>query len=336
MKRGEGEKEERRGGSVSVRVGRRATVAIYTKALQLFCPLTHYTPDPYKHCTDYDYQSHLLRLCGARCGYARRCCVAAHASPTGDSPDLQGFRTRVTNHGHRGPKRLLYRIWRPCSKRRGAPRRDIITIEVGRMQCTFEPRICIHKEIERTGVHELSSLSSPHHQRRRGQRRSAHSAAWTGNSNTTSLPVRRLYTDEKESSLYSSEVASFESRNLQFPASVTSRCRWLYRRAATHTLISRLPSTPKRVRLPTISVGKTRSSRIFSWTEVRVRLYGRNVLFLGALRLGLGRVRRWATKTTWRSANFFSSSRVSLEMCGASALAQSAGRFKGLTSAVAF
>ncbi len=35
-----------------------------------------------------------------------------------------------------------------------------------------------------------------------------------GNSNTTSFPVSRRYTDENESSLYSSDVASFESRNL--------------------------------------------------------------------------------------------------------------------------
>ena len=32
----------------------------------------------------------------------------------------------------------------------------------------------------------------------------------TGNSKTTSFPVRRRYTDENESSVYSSEVASFE------------------------------------------------------------------------------------------------------------------------------
>lgn len=35
-----------------------------------------------------------------------------------------------------------------------------------------------------------------------------------GNSNTTSFPVSRRYTDENESSLYSREVASFESRKL--------------------------------------------------------------------------------------------------------------------------
>ena len=35
-----------------------------------------------------------------------------------------------------------------------------------------------------------------------------------GNSNTTSFPVSRRYTDENESILYSSDVESFESRNL--------------------------------------------------------------------------------------------------------------------------
>jgi len=43
-------------------------------------------------------------------------------------------------------------------------------------------------------------------------------AACTGNSNTTSFPVNRRYTDENESSLYSSDVESFASRDLQvFP-----------------------------------------------------------------------------------------------------------------------
>lgn len=42
----------------------------------------------------------------------------------------------------------------------------------------------------------------------------SYSAATTGNSKTTSLPVRRRYTDENESNLYSTEVASFESRKL--------------------------------------------------------------------------------------------------------------------------
>lgn len=41
-----------------------------------------------------------------------------------------------------------------------------------------------------------------------------YSCATTGNSNTTSFPVRRRYTDENESSLYSNDVASFESRKL--------------------------------------------------------------------------------------------------------------------------
>ena len=79
----------------------------------------------------------------------------------------------------------------------------------------------------------------------------------------------------------------------------------------TYTLRSFEPSTATRVRLPTISVGKTRSSRIFSWTLVRVRLRGRFCL-TREVRVGLRSIRRCATKTTWRSENFFSSSRVSL------------------------
>lgn len=45
-----------------------------------------------------------------------------------------------------------------------------------------------------------------------------HSYSWFagGNSNTTSLPVKRRYTDENESNLYSSDVASFESRILHW------------------------------------------------------------------------------------------------------------------------
>jgi hypothetical protein len=43
-------------------------------------------------------------------------------------------------------------------------------------------------------------------------------AACTGNSNTTSFPVNRRYTDENESSLYSNDVESFASKNLEaFP-----------------------------------------------------------------------------------------------------------------------
>ena len=38
--------------------------------------------------------------------------------------------------------------------------------------------------------------------------------ACTGNSNNTSFPVSRRYTEENESSLYSSDVESFGSKNL--------------------------------------------------------------------------------------------------------------------------
>jgi hypothetical protein len=40
-------------------------------------------------------------------------------------------------------------------------------------------------------------------------------AACTGNSNTTSFPVNRRYTDENESSLYSNDVESLASKNLE-------------------------------------------------------------------------------------------------------------------------
>ena len=80
---------------------------------------------------------------------------------------------------------------------------------------------------------------------------------------------------------------------------------------ATYTFNSFEPSTATRVLLPTISVGNTRSSNIFSWTLVRVRLRGLFCL-TRELRVGLRSIRRCAMKTTWRSENFFSSSRVSL------------------------
>lgn len=72
-----------------------------------------------------------------------------------------------------------------------------------------------------------------------------------------------------------------------------------------------LPSGHTRVRFPTISVGKTRSSKILSWTEVNVRDMGRGC-FWRLLRPGLRIIRRCPINTTWRSENFFSSSRVNL------------------------
>lgn len=80
---------------------------------------------------------------------------------------------------------------------------------------------------------------------------------------------------------------------------------------STHARMSLPPSTPTRVLLPTISDGKTRSSRIFSWTAVNVRDRGRfwpSFCFRDSFRS----IRRWATKTMYRSESFFSSSRVSL------------------------
>lgn len=79
----------------------------------------------------------------------------------------------------------------------------------------------------------------------------------------------------------------------------------------TYTFSNLDPSTATRVRFPIISVGKTRSSRIFSCTLVSVRLRGLFCLTLD-LRVGLANTRRCPTNTTWRSENFFSSSRVSL------------------------
>lgn len=76
------------------------------------------------------------------------------------------------------------------------------------------------------------------------------------------------------------------------------------------------PSSLVRRRLPTISTGKTRSVRMASWTAVRVRLRGRFwvwVLRERVERLGRGRMRREARIRTWRSENFFSSSRVRLK-----------------------
>ena len=89
-------------------------------------------------------------------------------------------------------------------------------------------------------------------------------------------------------------------------------------RRNTHTFSSLDPSPATRVLFPTISVGKTRSSRIFSCTLVRVRLRGR-FCFTRELRVGLLSIRRCATNTTCLSENFFSSSRVSLNVQASSA-----------------
>ena len=86
----------------------------------------------------------------------------------------------------------------------------------------------------------------------------------------------------------------------------------LLSRVRMYTLMIFLPSVRTRVRLPTISVGKTRSSKILSWTLVNVRDMGRGC-FWRLLRPGLRMIRRWPINTTWRSENFFSSSRVNLK-----------------------
>eukprot|EP00438_Fugacium_kawagutii_P024055 Skav212918 [mRNA] locus=scaffold374:221878:222265:+ [translate_table: standard] len=69
---------------------------------------------------------------------------------------------------------------------------------------------------------------------------------------------------------------------------------------------SLLPSTAMRVRLPTISVGPTKSSKIDSCTAVRVRLRGRT---FRPLRLKfLSKMVLLATSTTCLRLNFFSNS----------------------------
>merc|ERR1719161_2834238 len=109
------------------------------------------------------------------------------------------------------------------------------------------------------------------------------------NMNTASLLVSFLYTAEKVASL-----SSTLSLSLSFGSKMI------------FSLFE--PSTPTRVRLPTISVGPTTSSRIDSCTEVRVRDRGRT---LRPFRLKLSlRMVRLATNTTCLLLNFFSSSRM--------------------------
>ena len=123
--------------------------------------------------------------------------------------------------------------------------------------------------------------------------------------------------EEKVSSLYSRRFWSLLSRKLShrksrisLPIHMLASPNFV-RIACTHALINLEPSTPTRVLFPTISEGKTKSSKIFSWTAVKVLDRGRFWVDLVPF-LGLGRTRRWATKTTYRSESFFSSSRVSL------------------------
>lgn len=102
------------------------------------------------------------------------------------------------------------------------------------------------------------------------------------------------------------------------------------KRGSTHTRMSLLPSWATRVRLPTISEGQTRSSSIFSWTAVRVRVRGRFCLLaVPDFRFGLGRTRRWETKTTYLSESFFSSSRVRLKWASAKTVHLYAGLRRG-------
>ena len=115
-----------------------------------------------------------------------------------------------------------------------------------------------------------------------------------GNSNPTPRPVNRLYTSEYTSNLCSTPPLSFSSNT---------------------TLVTLLPSSFVRVLFPTISTGYTKSVRMASCTAVKVRERGR--FWVCEVRerferLGRGRMRREARNMTWRSENFFSSSRVRL------------------------
>ena len=66
------------------------------------------------------------------------------------------------------------------------------------------------------------------------------------------------------------------------------------------------------IRLPTISVGYTMSSRIASWTAVNVLVLGRGPFCAVDLLIDFDRIVRCATITTCLPLNFFSSSRTSL------------------------
>ena len=120
-----------------------------------------------------------------------------------------------------------------------------------------------------------------------------YSCSITENSNTTSFPERWQYTKENKSSLYSNDVASFESRNLKCTNSHLGY--WLTELWAIYGNIGLLP---------TIFVGYTRSSRIFSWTLVRVWLQGRFCLTC------YEEIFDTAMKKTWQSENLFLSSWV--------------------------
>lgn len=75
------------------------------------------------------------------------------------------------------------------------------------------------------------------------------------------------------------------------------------------------PSVATLILFAVISVGKIKSSKIESWTAVKVLDLGLGC-WTRDLRPGFPRIRRWPMKMTWRSENFFSSSRVSLRKEG--------------------
>jgi len=67
------------------------------------------------------------------------------------------------------------------------------------------------------------------------------------------------------------------------------------------------PPTAYLTLLPLISVGKTKSSKILSWTEDKVLDLGLFCSFLDFL-AGFGKILLSAKKMTWWSGNFFSNS----------------------------
>lgn len=78
------------------------------------------------------------------------------------------------------------------------------------------------------------------------------------------------------------------------------------------TFMSRLPGSFTRILLPTISLGKTKSSRMESCTVVRVRLLWRLCLFLAKLlKVGLVGVFLSAMKTVRFLLDFFSNFQTS-------------------------
>ena len=101
----------------------------------------------------------------------------------------------------------------------------------------------------------------------------------TGNSNTTSLLVNEEYTLANVSSLVSTWTWSLGSRKTFKVLDPSSLCLIL---------------------LPTISVGYTMSSRMASWTAVRVLDLDLGAFWAAPRLEDLERMVRWPMMTTWR------------------------------------